>query len=111
MSTQSNAPIRSQLANDPEMAELIELFLSDLGTRAASLQELWAARDVAQIARMAHQLRGASAGYGFPMIGAAAGEIEDALKHRAPGDVDLESIDGRLKELLSLCNRAIAGRS
>lgn len=103
-------PIVSQYANDPEMAELVELFISELPTRLNAFQSAWRANQFRDLRRMAHQLKGASAGYGFPAIGDAAG----ALEHRL-GEVEqeaslqaLKSIGEEFSRLVDLCSRACA---
>ena len=66
--------IVSQYATDPEMAELVELFITELPARVNALRSAWQAGQVSDVERMAHQLKGSSAGYGFPAIGDAAGK-------------------------------------
>jgi histidine phosphotransfer protein HptB len=106
----SNEPLRSQLANDPEMTELIEMFLSDLTGRVDSLNTYFEAGNFNGIRTLAHQLRGASAGYGYPEIGLSAAVLEDQVKPENHPTPDAAAVEKQLKELVELCNRAIAGR-
>ena len=71
----------ARFPDDPEMAELAELFLEGLAARIAAIREGWEAQDLAQVRFGSHQLRGAAGGYGFPEIGEAAGLVEDLLRH------------------------------
>ncbi len=96
--------IQSAFRDDPEMSELIELFVAELPERMRSLQEMFASGDLAGVRRMAHQLKGASGGYGFAPIGARAAELESALRASA----DLRLVRKRLDELHDLCSRAAA---
>src|SRR5689334_17049933 len=73
-------PLPSDLSGDPEMAELIGLFLAELPKRVESLTQAWRAREFQAVGRLAHQLKGSSAGYGFPAIGTAAARVEDCIR-------------------------------
>src|SRR5882724_4539610 len=97
---QSNAPIRSQLAGDPEMAELIDLFVGELPKRADSVMEAWRSRQLKTLERLAHQLKGSSAGYGFPTIGSAAAKVENCLKLPSPEQVKLDDVAAGVHELI-----------
>jgi HPt (histidine-containing phosphotransfer) domain-containing protein len=66
--------------DDPEMAELAELFLEGLSSRITAIRKGWESRDLGQVRFGSHQLRGAAGGYGFPEIGEAAGLVEDLLR-------------------------------
>ena len=87
------------------MTELIDLFLGELPKRVELVAEAWQARELSKLQRLAHQLRGSSAGYGFPAIGSAAGRVEDAIRGHAPEQVQLEKLAVDVKELVSLCYR------
>ncbi len=102
MSTPS--PLRSQYADDPEMRELVELFISELPERMESLRAAWTDGRLDALQRMAHQLRGSSGGYGFPSIGEAASRVEDALRNF--NDSRIQSLQRDLDALASLCDRA-----
>jgi HPt (histidine-containing phosphotransfer) domain-containing protein len=99
--------IVSDFAGDPEMGELVQLFVSELPQRVEALRSAWAGKQVETLARLAHQLRGASAGYGFPTIGKSAERLEldiRKLDRRDAGEA-LASIAGQFKDLVDLCNR------
>lgn len=82
------------------MQELIQRFVSELPSRIGAIREAIAANDSSRVATLAHQLRGAGGGYGFPQISAAAAEIESAA---SAGSLDLES---KLAELSLACEEA-----
>ena len=105
-------PLVSQFAGEPEMAELVELFVTELPGRVAALSAAWSEGRVNDVTRMAHQLKGASGGYGFPTIGEAAGKLEAQLRSMArPDSGSLERIRGEFAALVELCSRAsVAGR-
>ncbi len=108
MSTYPDAatPLRSELADDPEMVELIELFVEELPNRLEAIGEALAAGDWSELSRLAHQLRGAGAGYGFDPISDSAATLEDTVE--LGGEPDLASIRNCVNELSRLCERARA---
>lgn len=99
-------PIRSLYAEDPEMSELVGLFVSELPQRTGALMDAFRAEQWEIVQRLSHQLKGASAGYGFPAIGAAAGKVEDVVRS-APtaGSGAVERLNETVKELITLCRR------
>ncbi len=107
-SLRASEPLRSQFADDPEMSELVGLFVSELPARLAALESAWSAGDSPVLRRLAHQLKGAGAGYGFPAVSDAAGDVETALLAcgGAPEAADLAQVNGKVQALLALCRRA-----
>lgn len=98
-------PLRSEFADDPDMAELVREFVEHLPERMRALEEAWRSANVESAARLAHQLKGASAGYGFTPVGEAAARLERAIRDSSE---DLESARGELEQLVALCRRATA---
>jgi HPt (histidine-containing phosphotransfer) domain-containing protein len=106
--TQPGMILRSQLAGDPDMMELIDLFLGELPKRVDSLSRAWNAREWQTLQRVAHQIKGSGAGYGFPSIGAAAAKVEDRVRAVPRGDVALEELGAGVRNLISLCHSAVS---
>lgn len=99
----------SEFAGDPDMQELVDLFVSELPDRVARLHSTWNQTQLDEVKRLAHQLKGASAGYGFPTIGAAAGKLVDALRASdSANQSSLNALKRDLDNLIDLCNRAAA---
>lgn len=101
------SPILSEFAGDPDMAELVELFVSEMPARIESLSAAWNSGDVTTLKRLTHQLKGASAGYGFPTIGTAAAAIEDRLRTIGSdglGD-QAAALASQVRELADMCKR------
>jgi HPt (histidine-containing phosphotransfer) domain-containing protein len=73
-------PIRSTYENDPDMLEIVREFARELPDRIARVESLLAARALADLQTLAHQLKGAGGGYGFPIITESAAALERALK-------------------------------
>jgi len=102
-------PVRSQFSNEPEMRELVEMFVEELPQRMQSLQEAFNSQQWEIVHRISHQLKGASAGYGFPTIGTAAARVEDVVKSGpVSSQQSLTQLNESVKQLINLCSRAVA---
>jgi HPt (histidine-containing phosphotransfer) domain-containing protein len=96
-------PIRSLYEDDPDMLEIVREFARELPERARALEERCAAGHLAELQRLAHQLKGAGGGYGFPRITELAASLESALKQGAEAAV----VKDRLGDLVRVL-RAVA---
>ena len=101
-------PIVSEFATDPEMSDLVQLFLSELPARVTALESAWRERRIQNVSRIAHQLKGACAGYGFPALGTAAATLESRLRsmNDTGAEAALEKATADFKALIELCARA-----
>ena len=107
MSTSTNVvePLISELADDPDMSDLVSEFAAELPKRAEAMASCVAAEDLATIRSLAHQLKGSAGGYGYPVITDVAAKLEQSAKSNA----ELAVITEQINELVSLCQRARAG--
>ena len=71
--------IRSQFADDAEMLQLVQEFVGELPHRIEELNDAWREADAESLKRLAHRLKGASAGYGFAVLGEAAARLEATI--------------------------------
>lgn len=90
--------------NDPEDAELIEYFLGELPQRVDAILVAYTNDDFEELGRMAHQLKGAAPGFGFPTIGTEAGKLEEQIKSVCDLTLEAESLRSQVDSLVSLCN-------
>jgi CheY-like chemotaxis protein len=97
--------IYSSLAADPDLGELVDMFVREMPGRISTLQAQADTRNWEQLARTAHQLKGSAGSYGFDEITPCAAALEDALRDAQPEDRILAA----LNEVLSLCRRARSG--
>lgn len=105
----SGPPVRSRFASDPEMAELIGLYVRELPSRVEAIRAAWADRQLEVLTRLVHQLSGASAGYGFAPIGDSARRVEGLLRTmKDDADQVPAGLQSALDELIELCQRATA---
>lgn len=101
-------PLQSEFADDPDMREIVEFFVNDLDARMDSIREAFSRDDRARLKTLAHQLKGAAGGYGFPTIGTAAGAVEREL---LGNQADLASLQDKVEELIRLCRSAVPGQN
>jgi len=96
------APLLSEFADDPDMGELVELFLAELPDRVAALERAMRARDAEMISHLAHQLKGAGGGYGYPAITDNALLLERAAREGK----DVDHLVKPFQALAHTCHRA-----
>jgi HPt (histidine-containing phosphotransfer) domain-containing protein len=94
----------SELADDADMVELVEMFVGELSEKVANMAKSLEDQDFDTLSRLAHQLKGSGGGYGFPAITEAA----KALERNAKGVQDIEALAAQVEALASLCDRARA---
>ena len=98
-------PLFSPLAADPDLSELVEMYVEEMPERIATIQSLLDASDWESLRRFAHQVKGAAGSYGFDPISPVAGTVEDSIRDGAPEEAVRQAVD----ELLDMCARARAG--
>jgi signal transduction histidine kinase/CheY-like chemotaxis protein/HPt (histidine-containing phosphotransfer) domain-containing protein len=100
----SGSDLVSTLEDDEDMKEILHQFVRDLPERSSAILRASQASDVDTLKRLAHQLKGAGGGYGFPRITEAASAVEQAIDEGVEGS----SLQRHVEELASLCRRARA---
>ena len=103
--TITGKPLVSDLANDLDLIEIVELFVDEMPGRTEQFSSLFGGEDWEGLRRSAHQLKGAAGSYGFHPISAAAAKLEDVIRGQEPE----EAIRQEVEALIDLCNRASAG--
>ena len=93
--------IYSQLANDLDLRDIVEMFVHEMPERMAALTEYLEAGDMEGLRRVAHQLKGAAGSYGFEPISPCAGRLERAIRDGEPENRIRETVS----ELVDLCSR------
>jgi CheY-like chemotaxis protein len=99
-------PLLSTLAHDPEMAELIHIFVGGLEQRVSALLAASHSGDHDALHTLAHQLKGAAGGYGYPTITEAAGALAQAITHGPEA-----AIARQFDHLVALCRQALAAQA
>jgi HPt (histidine-containing phosphotransfer) domain-containing protein len=88
----------SALCDDADMAELVEMFVHELPDRLAQLEQCLDQANWSELARFAHQLKGAGGSYGFPQLTPVASRLEQLAKQAAP----VEQLQAALSELVAV---------
>ena len=102
MPTENKDPIISVFADDPEMSEIVGLFVGELPQRLKRLEGAMKAADTEALRVIAHQMKGAGAGYGFDGISAAGESLEAAIVQDRP----IDEIRFHCSALYDICRRA-----
>ena len=103
-SNKSDGPLVSTLAGDPDMAELVQFFVDEIDDRIQTIQTTSEANDITGLRTVAHQLKGAAAGYGFEPISRTAAELERVIDDTESLEVN-QVIRQQVDELIGLCQR------
>lgn len=99
-------PLVSTLADDPEMADLIDSFVMDLPEKVGRLETLFAEQQYSDLARIVRMLKGEGGAYGFQEITDTATEAEHAIAEVT----DTAEIRSKLNELIRVCLSARSTR-
>ena len=99
------AYVYSSFGDDPDLGELVEMFVDEMPERVRTLKELADEQDWNQLARTAHQLKGAAGSYGFDQLTPYAKQLELFARE---GSSEPE-IRAALNKLVDLCERTRAG--
>jgi HPt (histidine-containing phosphotransfer) domain-containing protein len=105
MGSQSDSVLYSELQDDPDLLPLIEHFVCRLIDKSDRMLELLKSRRFDEIAQLAHQLKGAGGGYGYPTLSEAARSVELAAKN----DPEVEPVKQLILDLSELCHQATRG--
>jgi HPt (histidine-containing phosphotransfer) domain-containing protein len=104
----ARSALRSEFAEDPEMKELVEYFVAELSPRMEAIDAALGSADSARLKTLAHQLKGAAGGFGFPTIGEAAAAVEREILAQ---EADLSVLRERVEDLLRICRSALPSDS
>lgn len=103
--TIARAGVYSSLGTDPDLGELVELFVREIPDRVSTLEAAWEARDLETLGRAAHQLKGAAGSYGFEHLTPVLQTLDRSVRNEAP-EAD---IFAALAAVTELCARVRAG--
>lgn len=95
----------SPLADDPDLGEIVEMFVDEMPERVTLIQQLLDASDWEGVRRAAHQLKGSAGSHGFTPISPVAAAVEKSVVSGQPE----EEIRKAVEELCEMCGRVRAG--
>jgi signal transduction histidine kinase/CheY-like chemotaxis protein len=96
-----DAPLVSQLIDDPDVRDLLGDFVAVLPGKVCELLERLTRRELTGMRELAHQIKGGAGGYGFPQISDRAGELERLVQSGASRPM----IERSAAELIALIRR------
>ena len=94
----------TMLVDEPEMSDLVEKYCTRLPGQVEQFKQALRKGDMDSLRRLAHDLKGAGGGMGFPALTDIAVAIEDRLKQQ-----DVNHLDVLVEELESIVQRIIQG--
>jgi len=97
--------IRSEFADDPVIAPILDRFVSGLDERTRLMAEALERGDFDGLGQLAHQLKGAGGGYGYPTLTELARDLEQAA-----GAADASAAARMLKAIEDVCRAVARGR-
>ena len=101
----SGHALYSTLAEDPDLAEIVEMFVDEMPERIEQILNCFESEDWTGLQRASHQLKGAAGSYGFPSITPCAGILEAAVRQTRPEEEIRKAVD----ELVAMCRSVRAG--
>jgi histidine phosphotransfer protein HptB len=107
--TGAGAPIRSEFAGDPDMVELVQVFVAEMPRRAEVLRSCISDGRLDDLKRAAHQLKGAGGGYGFDAVTQTAASLESGILRalESGGNADLEGLRKQVDDLIDVLRRVV----
>jgi len=98
--------VRSELADDPDFAEIIAEFVAGLDDKVRAMRGALAHGMMDDLRKLAHQLKGAGGSYGYGGLTHAARLVEEAAKTN-----DWEASTLALAGLSELCGKIVLGQA
>jgi len=102
---QTEALYFSSLANDPDLSDLVTMYVDEMPERIAKVLDCLERGNWTDLHRVAHQIKGAAGSYGFEPISEFARRVEMAARS---GQAE-ENIRQLTDELLDACRRVRPG--
>ncbi|HUY89184.1 MAG TPA: Hpt domain-containing protein [Pirellulales bacterium] len=94
-------PLVSALAQDPDLGDIVALYVAEMPDRMERLRSQVVARDWAGVANCAHQLKGSAGSHGFHQITPFAEALERAARELR----DEAEVIQAFEALAELCRR------
>ena len=95
----------STLGDDPDLGELVEMYVEEMPDRIAALVQAFDSGDMEMLRHIAHQMKGAAGSYGFDQLTPLANAVQFSVRDNEPE----ENIEKTLQDLLGACRQIRAG--
>jgi len=70
----------SSIAGDPELGDLVEMYVQEMPQRIESLADCVSMQDWTRLGCLAHQIKGSAGSYGFEQLTHLAASLENACR-------------------------------
>ena len=97
-------PIYSVLASDPDLREVVRLFVEEIPERMQVFENELVAEHWPELQRVAHQLKGTAGSHGFAELSKVAAALESTIQSNA----GVQEIAAATANLIAVCQRATA---
>ncbi|MBI2479381.1 MAG: Hpt domain-containing protein [Planctomycetia bacterium] len=97
--------VYSTLGLDPDLGDLVEMFVEEMPQRVARIRACWDRADMEGLGRAAHQLKGAAGSYGFEELTPALTRLDHSVRMARSEAEILNAIE----EVAELCSLARSG--
>lgn len=74
--------------DDPEILELVQLFVQLLHEHMDAMREAWAESDLARLADLAHMIKGSAGNAGFDILFAPVEELERLVREEKSDQIE-----------------------
>jgi HPt (histidine-containing phosphotransfer) domain-containing protein len=101
MTTGLNEILVSTLADDPDLGEIVRLYVGEMPQRIAALQASFELGDRVRLATLAHQMKGSAGSHGFHAITSYAATLERLSRFNASD----EELRQAFEALIEICSR------
>jgi HPt (histidine-containing phosphotransfer) domain-containing protein len=105
MTSETSELIYSTLGDDPDLADIVEMFVDEMPERVETLTKFFIAKDWEELGRMAHQLKGAAGSYGFDDLTPGSAALEESVR-KGGTEADISTA---LDHLVDQCQRVRPG--
>jgi HPt (histidine-containing phosphotransfer) domain-containing protein len=95
----------SVLGDDQDLADIVALFVEEMPLRVRHLKAHFGCANWDELARLAHQLKGAAGSYGFDQLTPFAARLEKTVRNEEPQTSIREALD----DLVDACGRVRTG--
>ncbi|MEX0818987.1 MAG: Hpt domain-containing protein, partial [Pirellulaceae bacterium] len=97
--------VYSTLGLDPDLGDLVEMFVDEMPERVARLRACWDNGDMNGLERAAHQFKGAAGSYGFEELTPDLQRLDHSIRLSREEAEILNAIEA----VAELCSRVRAG--
>lgn len=97
--------VTSEYAGDPDLADILNDFVNGLPQKLQLMREAHASQDFSTLQRLAHQLKGAGGGYGYPALTQVCRMLEEESQKSDP-----EALTLLLNDMDRLTQAIVRGR-